>query len=159
MASGKRTPRERLPRERIEDNNARTENGSGEKINKLNMVIRPTPAALRNNLGGKAGPGRPVGSKNGIPKRFTEAFLKGCEMHGSDGEGKDGLDGYGYFLASDAKVGGMLISRILPQRVTTSVDPQSALGQLLEAARARLQYERSRTITYNGGMQNAGGNQ
>lgn len=138
-ANGKRPLRERLPkrllRERLSSNGKGTEDRRFVQINKL-----------RGNLPNWPSPGRPLGSKNSIPKRFTEAFLRGCEKHGSDGKGTDGLDGYGYYLACDPKVGGALIARILPQRVQQSVDPQSALGQLLEAARARLQYERSRTI-------------
>lgn len=110
-------------------------------------INKPELGKYKNSLSkDRPGPGRPVGSLNSIPRRFTEAFLRGCEKHGSDGKGTDGLDGYGYYLAQDSRVGGMLISRILPQRVQTSVDPQSALGQILEAARARLQYEKGRTI-------------
>jgi hypothetical protein len=37
-------------------------------------------------------------------------------------------------------------SRLLPRHVQTSTDPDSALGQILEAARARLTYEKSKTI-------------
>lgn len=91
--------------------------------------------------------GRPLGSVNKIPQRFTEAIEFALTMHGMDGKGKNGLPGYFYFLAAtDSKAMAHLIARIMPQKVQPTVDPQSALGQVLEAVRAKLAFERSKTI-------------
>ena len=98
-------------------------------------------------LAGWNGVGRKPGATNLIPRRITEAAIAGFERHGADGKGSDGLSGFFYHLAcNDLKAAAMIAARLMPQRVETSVDPQSALGQILEAARARLQYEKGRTI-------------
>jgi hypothetical protein len=143
--------RERLDAQPTKAKKARVRlNDTGTEEVEASNFNKPELGNYKNPLSkDRPGPGRPVGSVNSIPKKFTEAFLRGCEKHGSDGMGKDGLDGYGYFLAQDPKVGGMLIGRILPQRVQTSVDPQSVFGQLLESVRARIQMERARTINGN----------
>ena len=141
--NGKRAPRERLPRERL-DNNKGTENGKDSIINKR-VVVNPIKA-------GRPGPGRPVGAKNGIPKKITEEWMEAIDRVGYDGKGRDGRVGWFMRMAEDQPVAAMAFTaRLLPQRVQTSVDPQSALGQILEAARARLQYEKSRAITVQAG--------
>lgn len=95
----------------------------------------------------RSGLGRKPGATNLIPRRISEAAVAGFERHGEDGEGTNGLPGFFYYLArNDLKAAAMIASRLMPQKVQTSVDPQSALGQLLEAARARLQYEKTRSI-------------
>jgi hypothetical protein len=129
--AGKKRKRERLPRERLEDTNKPTENMN-----------------VGRNILTKPGPGRPPGSLNKMPARITEAVLEGFTRYGEDGNGTNGLPGFFYRIArDDLKAAAAITTRLLPQRVQTSVDPQSALGQVLEAARARLQYERTRAIT------------
>lgn len=82
-----------------------------------------------------------------IPQRFTEAIELALSKHGMDGKGKNGLPGYFYHLArTDPKAMAHLIGRIMPTKVQTSIDPQSALGQTLEAVRSRIAFEKARTI-------------
>jgi hypothetical protein len=70
-----------------------------------------------------------------------------AEDVGEDGNGKDGLQGYLRRLAlMEPQAFTSLLRRILPQQVHASVDPQSALGQILEGARARLQIEKAKVI-------------
>jgi hypothetical protein len=70
-----------------------------------------------------------------------------AEDVGEDGNGKDGLQGYLRRLAlMEPQAFTSLLRRILPQQVHTTVDPQSALGQILESARVRLNYEKARVI-------------
>jgi hypothetical protein len=147
--SGKRSRREKLPRERIQ----LTPRVRMLRTEDIGSVPNPlVNKKLTGNLPKGPGPGRPLGSKNGIPKKISEDLMEACIRYGEDGDGKDGL--VGFFMGSidiDRKLIFALLARIMPQRVQSSVDPQSALGQLLEAARARLQYERSRTITVQPG--------
>jgi hypothetical protein len=104
---------------------------------------------VKSNLPGR-GPGRPPGSRNMIPRKISDAAILGFERHGSDGQGADGLSGFFYHLAcNDLKAAAMIAARLMPQRVEASVDPQSVLGQMLEAVRARVQVERARTINGN----------
>lgn len=103
------------------------------------------PLAAKGGDGSRVG--RPLGARHHIPKRFTEALGYALAMHGMDGKGKNGLAGYFYFLArTDPKATAVLIAKCMPQKVQTSVDPESALGQVLEAVRARLAYERNKQI-------------
>jgi hypothetical protein len=89
----------------------------------------------------------PVKKRNRIPQEFTEAIHLAAVMHGDDGKGKNGLPGYFYWLAqNDPRAYAHLVSRILPQKVQMDVDPRSALSQVLESVRAKLAFERSRTI-------------
>jgi hypothetical protein len=100
-----------------------------------------------NHILTRAGPGRPAGSKNLIPRKITDSFIEAIERLGSDGCGKDGATGFFMRACSEQPAAALAFaSRLLPRHVQTSVDPQSALGQILEGARARLQIEKAKVI-------------
>jgi hypothetical protein len=80
-----------------------------------------------------------------VPRKITSSFMEALERLGSDGKGTDGV--VGYFMTACAQQPAAALafaSRLVPRRIQTSTDPDSALGQILEAARARLQYEKAK---------------
>jgi hypothetical protein len=96
------------------------------------------------------GPGRPPGHGNLVPRKITSSFMEAIERLGSDGKGTDGV--VGYFMTACAQQPAAALafaSRLVPRRIQTSTDPDSALGQILEAARARLQVEKARMIDHS----------
>lgn len=120
----------------IEPNRKRGKaNGNGKKVKEL------VPAqAQRVAFSAEA-------TKSRISKSCAEAIWLALEMHGDDGRGKNGIPGYFYYLArTDPKAMAHLVGRMLPQKVQASVDPQSTLGQFLEAVRAKIAIERSKQI-------------
>ena len=106
-----------------------------------NFVLTKADGGYRN------GAGRPTGRPNVVTATLKRAVLLAAENVGEDGHGKDGLQGYLRRLAlNEPQAFTSLLRRILPQQVHTSVDPQSALGQILEGARARLAIEKAKVI-------------
>src|SRR5262245_25775259 len=79
----------------------------------------------KNEIGkGKAGPGRPKGSPNKTTALLKEAILTAAEMHGNDGEGKDGLICYCQHLAaSEPKAFAALLGRVLPLQLSGGDEP------------------------------------
>lgn len=68
---------------------------------------------------GNAGKGRPKGAPNKTTALLREAILAAAELHGSDGQGKDGLIGYCQELAStEKKAFASLLGRVLPLQLT-----------------------------------------
>jgi hypothetical protein len=101
----------------------------------------------RNILLPRSGAGRPKGSTNLIPRKVTESFMEAVERLGSDGNGKDGMTGFFMRACAEQPAAALTFaSRLLPRQVHTTPDPQSVLGQLMEAARARLEHEKAKTI-------------
>jgi hypothetical protein len=97
--------------------------------------------------------GRPKGSTNQFTRRLKEAL----ELS-TNGAGEE-LMRQGHRYSEDPAVNYLtwlalhepasharLISIVTPKVVHSAPDPESALGQILEAARARLQYEKTKTI-------------
>jgi hypothetical protein len=70
-----------------------------------------------------------------------------AEDVGEDGDGKDGVRGYMRRLAiHEPAVFGQLLRRIMPVEVRRDVDPNSTIGQVLEAVRAKLEIERAKVV-------------
>jgi len=99
------------------------------------------------NLLRRMGAGRPKGSGNLVPRKITDSFLEAVERLGSDGDGKDGMVGYFMRACAEQPAAALTFaSRLIPRRVQTSTDPDSALGQILDAARSRLQYAKAKVV-------------
>jgi hypothetical protein len=91
--------------------------------------------------------GRPRGVQNRVTVALKQAIILGAEDVGEDGKGKDGLQGYMRRLAlQEPSVFGQLLRRIMPVEVRRDIDPNSTLGQVLEAVRARIAYEKAKAI-------------
>ena len=85
--------------------------------------------------------GRKKGVQNLLTRELKQAIINGAIRHGEDGKGRNGLEGYMYFLASkDHKVFGMLLRAVLPMEVKASFDatvnvPYQSLEQAADDAR------------------------
>ena len=67
--------------------------------------------------------GRKKGQQNKMTRDLKHATLRAAEMHGSDGEGLDGLIGYLFFLAkTEPKSFAPLLGRMIPLHIGGSVD-------------------------------------
>jgi hypothetical protein len=59
--------------------------------------------------------GKPKGAQNKITREMKEAMLRGMAMAGSNGKGKDGVEGYFFHLAwRKPEIFGRLLERLLP---------------------------------------------
>ncbi|MCA1498850.1 hypothetical protein [Bradyrhizobium sp. NBAIM14] len=66
----------------------------------------------------KSGRGRRWGSRNRIPRDLRQAVIDAAIAHGSDGHGRGGLTGYGFFLASrHPKAFAGLLGKLLPLQI------------------------------------------
>lgn len=81
---------------------------------------RATGKPHRFPKGKRPGPGRAPGQRNKITRELKEAILNAAEMAGSNGKGKDGLNGYLYRLAMhrNPKIFGALLAKLLPMQLT-----------------------------------------
>jgi hypothetical protein len=69
--------------------------------------------------GRREGAGRPKGSPNKTTALLKEAILAAAELHGNDGQGKDGLVGYCQHLASaEPRAFASLLGRVMPLQLT-----------------------------------------
>jgi hypothetical protein len=72
-----------------------------------------------NRLPPNAGHGRPRGVPNKVSGFLKEAILRAAEVRGSDGRGKDGLEGYCQFLAAkEPRAFAQLLGKVLPMQVS-----------------------------------------
>ncbi|MEM6833297.1 MAG: hypothetical protein AAF562_06700 [Pseudomonadota bacterium] len=72
---------------------------------------------------GNAGKGRPKGSLNKTTATLKEAILKAAEVHGFDGDGTEGLEGYLRKVAGeDVKAFCTLLGKVLPLQVEGTGD-------------------------------------
>ncbi|WP_439407930.1 hypothetical protein ACNJX9_04370 [Bradyrhizobium sp. DASA03076] len=70
----------------------------------------------------RSGRGRQWGSRNRITRDLKQAVIDAAIAHGSDGHGRGGLTGYGFFLASrHPKAFAGLLGKLLPLQVDTTV--------------------------------------
>lgn len=109
-------------------------------------------ARTASNILTKAGPGRPPGVTNVVPRTIKAAISRAMELHGSDGQGKDAMDGYLFMLARDHK--GLFVSlirRTLPVQLRAELDASSLMAKMLQAAAAQREL---RTQQGNGGSSN-----
>jgi hypothetical protein len=91
--------------------------------------------------------GRPKGSQNRVTVALKQAIMLAADDVGEDGDGKDGVRGYMRRLAlHEPAVFGQLLRRIMPMEVRRDVSPDSILGQVLTAVRAKLEVERALVI-------------
>ena len=68
------------------------------------------------------GRGRGRGIRNKIPQNLKQSIVDAAIAHGSDGHGRGGLTGYGFFLASrHPKAFAGLLGKLLPLQVDASV--------------------------------------
>ncbi|MBR0710134.1 hypothetical protein [Bradyrhizobium liaoningense] len=71
----------------------------------------------------RSGRGRQWGSRNRITRDLKQAVIDAAIAHGSDGHGRGGLTGYGFFLASrHPKAFSGLLGKLLPLQVDATVD-------------------------------------
>ncbi|MCA1474295.1 hypothetical protein [Bradyrhizobium sp. NBAIM08] len=66
----------------------------------------------------RSGRGRQWGSRNRITRDLKQAVIDAAIAHGSDGHGRGGLTGYGFFLASrHPKAFAGLLAKLLPLQI------------------------------------------
>ena len=72
------------------------------------------------------GPGRPKGMANKTTTQLKEAILEAADKSGSDGQGRDGLVGYLFWLSTnEASSFASLLGKVLPH--TIAGDPNAPL--------------------------------
>jgi hypothetical protein len=99
------------------------------------------------------GMGRPKGSVNRFTRHLKEALELSTQQAGEEliKQGHRYSDNptvnYLTWLAlHEPSSHARLISIVTPKVVHSDIDPQGTLGQLLEATRAKLQYEKAKTL-------------
>ena len=71
----------------------------------------------------KPGAGRPKGSKNKFPRMLQEAVIGAAARHGSDGKGKDELDGFlDWAIRSHPREFLTMLAKMLPREVRIEAD-------------------------------------
>jgi hypothetical protein len=93
---------------------------NAKKKNPLARHSRATRVKTKGSFGPeRKSPGRTPGSKNFITREMKEAIITACNKIGSDGKGRDGLEGYLEFLGREfPPVMGGLLRTIMPTQVT-----------------------------------------
>lgn len=88
---------------------------------------------------GKAGPGRPKGSRNAVPDDLRRLFLSVAgQLHPDGAEGA--LLAWAKGARNQAQFWGM-IARMLPKTVDATVEVKDSIGEQLDKAAERLRLE------------------
>jgi hypothetical protein len=102
----------------------RNENGRGlsRRLTRGSTPENAREAGVRFKKGHPKRAGRKKGARNLVTRGLKDAIVAAAEAVGSDGKGKNGLQGYCEYLArKDQKTFGMLLRAVMPLQVEATV--------------------------------------